>query len=358
MKKYIFLLTVVVILPLFSLNVSAEEVTKEYFSDFEKILPDWLSGITEDSDRLLETVGIRGVVSEIISAVMGERGRILSFLLMLVGCVALITLAGTMGGKIGEATSSSVGVICSVLIFGVLSDAFEDITSSIEELNVFFNSLIPITAAITAVGGGAQSAAVGAGGMYLTVQLVSSFGQRLLSSFAALGLGISLLSSVGGSVISSVARGVRSLFFWVLGIFTAIIGAGFSLQTVVASAKDSMSMRAAKYMATGLVPIVGSTVSGALSTLASGLSYAKGIIGTGAIIAIIGMVLSPLALLLLYRLSLSVGGILSDFTGSSAGRIFDSFRFSLDMMIALYALSAMIYIFEIILFMKMGVAIL
>ena len=358
MKRFLYLLTFVVIFSLFGIVASAEEVTNEYLVEFEKILPDWLSGITEDEGRLRETVGIQAILNELISAIKGEGSQITSFFLMLVGCVTLINLAGTAGGQIGDTASSGVGVICSVLIFGVLSTAFEEISSSLDQLNLFFSSLIPITASVTAVGGGVQTATVSAGGMYLTLQLVGGIGQQLLLALASLGLGVSLLSSVGGSVLTSVVRGIRSTFFWVLGIFSAIISAGISLQTLVASAQDSLSIRAAKYMTTGLVPIVGSTVSGALSTLASGLSYVKDVIGAGSVIAIVGMIISPLALLLLYRLSLSLAGILSDFTGSFAGRIFDSFRFSLDMIISVFALSAVIYIFEIILFIKIGVAIL
>ena len=254
MKKYIIMLTIIVIIPIFCLPVSAEELTDEYLSEFENILPDWLSGVTEDTDRLLDSVGIRGIISEIVCALKGDEGRIASFALMLVGCVALTSLAGAMGGKTGESASSAVGVICSTLIFGVLSDAFMDISSSFEELNRFFGSLIPISASVIAFGGGVQSAAVSAGGMYLTMHLVGSFGQQFMFAIAALGLGISLLTSVGDGGVGSVARGIRSVFFWILGIFTAVIGAGFALQTSVASAKDSMTVRAAKYMASGLVP--------------------------------------------------------------------------------------------------------
>jgi hypothetical protein len=64
-------------------------------------------------------------------------------------------------------------------------------------------------------------------------------------------------------------------------------------------------------------------------------------------------------LLLLYRLALSLSIILADFTGAkSVGGVFSSFRFSLDMLIAVYAISALVFVFEILLFIKMGVAIL
>jgi stage III sporulation protein AE len=118
-------------------------------------------------------------------------------------------------------------------------------------------------------------------------------------------------------------------------------------------------MSAAKYAASGMIPVVGSTVAGALSTLASGLSYAKGIIGVGAIVVIVGIIISPLVLLLLHRLALSLALILADFLGvSGASRIFGAFRASFDSLIAVYALCSVLYIFNAVLFMKSGVALL
>ena len=112
-------------------------------------------------------------------------------------------------------------------------------------------------------------------------------------------------------------------------------------------------------MASGLIPVVGSTVSGALSTLAAGISYSKGVIGAGAIFVIISIVLAPLVSLLAYRFALSLASMLAEMLGAcAASRIFTAFRFSLDSLTAVYALSSIIYILEIILFAKAGVALL
>jgi stage III sporulation protein AE len=167
------------------------------------------------------------------------------------------------------------------------------------------------------------------------------------------------MSSLGNRSALTVGKGIRSLFFWAIGIFTTIITAVFSLQTLISSAADSAAMRSAKYMASGLIPVVGATVSGALSTLAAGISYAKGIIGAGAIIAILSIISAPLVTLLGYRLALSVASMVAELVSSTtAVRIFTAYRFSLDTLTAVYALSSIIYILEIILFAKVGVALL
>lgn len=359
MKKCIIMLTILVVLPFFSLSVSAEGEAEEYISDFEEILPDELSGITGDTEELIEYSGARWIFGEILSVLNDGGSEIGAFFLLLIGSSALIGLASLCPGNFSKTVVTCVSIAVSVLIFGRLSRLFLSVTESLSELCDFFGALIPITVGVTALGGGAASATVQSAGMYTALSLIGGFGGEIFSSVSALGLAMSLASSMGSEGALTVSRGVKSLFSWLLGIFTAILTGTLSLQTMIASAADSAAMRAAKYMASGLIPVVGSTVSSALSTLAGGLSYAKGVIGGGAIVALLSIALSPLVMLLAYRLALSIGIILSGFTGGGrASGIFSAYRFSLDTLIALYALSAVIFIFQTVLFIKIGVALL
>ena len=357
MKKVLVLLIIVVILPMFSLSASAEGEAGGYISEFENILPESLSGITE-ADNLAEMVSIKGLISNLFSAIRGESSGAIAFFLQLLGCVALISAAETLGGKMGEEVGSAVGIVSSILIFSSIRQVHIGVSESLNEVSSFFASLIPITAGVTALGGGNATAATQSSAMYMTVSLIGRFGFEIFGAIISLGLAVALLSAFGAEEITAISRGIRGVFFWLLGIFTTLITGSFALQTLVSTAQDSMSIRAAKYMASGLIPVVGSTVSGALSTLASGLSYAKGIIGTGAVVGLICLIISPLATMLLYRLALSVAIMISDFVGKGAAKILSAYRFSLDLLVALYALSALIYIFEIVLFIKIGVALL
>jgi stage III sporulation protein AE len=117
-------------------------------------------------------------------------------------------------------------------------------------------------------------------------------------------------------------------------------------------------LRAAKYALSGTVPIVGSTVSGALSTLFGSLSEARAVVGVGAIAVVFFLAASPLVLMLLYRLALSVATWIFEFLGEAGiGSHFLAFRSALDTLISLYALSSVVYILEIVIFIKGGVSV-
>lgn len=359
MKKIILLLTIVVIIPMFCIKISASDVLDEYINDFENITSNDLGIGAADTDRLLEMASFRSIFNGVLEAVLQNGGRVFKFFLSLLGALMLMSVSSFCHDRLSSYVERAIGIICTVVIFEPLHELVVTVGEALLALSDFFSSLTPIAVGITALGGGVAGANVQAVGMYTTLSAVSSLCTKIFSVINGFGMAVCVLTCLGSDGASSVFRGVKELFSRVSGIFTALITAAFSLQTLIASAADSASIRAVKYAASGLIPVVGSTVSGAISTLAAGIAYAKGIVGGGAIIVILYLALSPLCLLLMYRLSLSVSMIAADFVGiSGAGKILSSYRFVIDMALTAYALSALIYLFEIIVFIRMGVTLL
>lgn len=357
MKKYIFLLSIVVIILAFPCFASAEKTPEDYILEFKSILPEESSGIVENSDVLLSRFSIKGLLKEIASAVSDEGSDVVAFALTLLGLVTISALASNCHESFRAQTEAAVGVIASLSVFPTVNEAFSSISASLSALGEFFTALTPITVGMTALGGGNATAGVQAGGMYTALTIVGGVGSRLFLALSSFGLAIASTSALGNKSASAVGKGIKGLFNWAIGIFTTTITAIFSLQTLVASAADSAAMRTAKYMATGLIPVVGSAVSGALATLASGLTYAKSLVGGGAIAVLVSMALSPLIMLLIYRLVFTAAISISTLVGAeSCANSFTAYRFAFDMTISAYVLSVILYLFQIILFIKVGVA--
>jgi stage III sporulation protein AE len=348
----------VVIFSFFTLPVSANEEIDELLSQFESIVPDDMQGITEDSNALVERFSIKGLCELILASAKGERGNFLSFCLLLLGSVAIYFLASGCHADFKKQTEASVGCLIALAVFPTVLSALSSVESSIVALSDFFAALTPIAVGITALGGGAASSTVQAGGMYTAFTFIGGVGSRFFLILTSLGLSLALISAFGTHSVKSAVKGIRGIFGWAVGIFTTLITSVFTLQTLVASAADSAAMRTAKYMATGLIPVVGSAVSGALATLASGLTYAKAVVGGAAIFVIVSLAVSPLVMLLLYRLALTLGASLAGLL--DAGGISDlllSYRFVMDMTVTAYVLSVIVYLYQLILFLRMGVAI-
>lgn len=358
MKKRLKFITIVVILMLFSLPITASETHEDYLSEFEEILPEGYEGLA-NADGAYALVGFDAVLKIVADGISGEAGEVGAFFLLLLGTLILAHLGSFYSGPLSETCEAAVALVSSILIFRSLYPTFLSAMETVGELSSFFALAVPIMTGITLSAGGVSTAAVEAVGMNFTVSIVTSLADGALLPLGAFAFSLGLLASLGDDSASTLARGIKSVFGWLVGILTTLFLGVLSLQTVITSARDSAAMRAAKYAAQGMLPVVGGTVSGALSTLVGGLAYAKDIVGAGAIVLILTASLSPLAIMLLYRLALSAVASLADALSATAlSRSLSAFRFATDTVIVIYSLSALTYILEIILFMKGGVGLL
>lgn len=365
MKKALMLLALFAaffsIFSVSSLAYGEEETVTSIWEEFCKIAPGD-SQLSLDGEEMISGVGIDSLLSEIISSIKGEGGRALSFFLMLFAMAMLIALAESgypfENAAFSKHVSAAIAMIAAVIIFGRIGPVCFSVKESLLFLTDFFSSLVPILTAILTAGGNIHAAPVQALNMNITLSLISKLSSSLLLPLCFSLFALALAGSVDGGGISAVSKGIKSTFMWLLGISTTVILAAVSMQSVIAGAADSAYLRAAKYAASGMIPVVGSTVSSALATLSGGLSYVKSAVGISAVFIIICTALSPLISLLLHRFAFSVSVSFLDYMGSSGGvRVFSAFRAALDALISVYVISTIIYISEIIVFMKCGVEI-
>ena len=110
MKKALILLSIVVILPLFSLNIAAEDKVDGYISDFEDILPDGFRGLS-DTDNLMERAELSSLLSEVLRALSDGKGDIVAFFFTLLGSVALMSVGALCHDRLSGAVQTSVGIV-------------------------------------------------------------------------------------------------------------------------------------------------------------------------------------------------------------------------------------------------------
>lgn len=352
MKKMLKILTIVVIFWVFSLKVCADGYVDEYIDDFTEILP---GGVSSDAEELLDGVGIDALIGEIYNILSGNASRAVGILLIIVSFGIFSSLIESAPIKNKGVCRSALGAILSLSLLPQIVPIFTSARDAVSSLVDFFSSAVPIFTAITVAGGAVSTASVQAVGMNFTLSLLSGSFISLMIGAVTLSLAAAVLSFFDDGIFSGLSRAIFGFFKWIVGIGAALIMGTLSLQSVVASASDSAAMRAAKYAASGMIPIVGNTVSAALSTLASGLSYARGVVGVGAIAAVLSITLSPLVLMLIVRSAFSLGGEVCSLFGTRE-RVSAAYRSALDALIAVYALALCVVIFEIILFMKSGVS--
>ncbi len=330
-----------------SLHNSAEELLNEFY----ELLPPELSG---GSMGEISHLGIDALGAEIAAVIKNGGSMVLSFLLMLIGIVVLTGLASIPPGKLGAACGGGVSLLSSFAILLALYPLFAEAVGAISEMERFFTSLMPIILSYLALGGGVTTAATASVGMQFTIWIMGLIAEAL-GGIAVAMLAVSAVSSLGESGVTRIATGVRSAFTKLMGVLLAILGGMLALQTYISASADSATMRMAKHAAQNMIPVVGTAVSGALSTLGGGLSYAGSVIGGGAVASILVVSLSPIVMLLLYKLCLSLASLLVEFSGKGGGVwCFSAFSSTLDALISVYTVTTIIYILDIIVLIMGG----
>ena len=358
MRRVIKFLSVFLFLfTLFSLTAFADE-TEDVLDDFSAIIPDGVDVRIEDVSSEL---GIDAILDEILAALTERAGDAVKFFLLLFGFAVVISLTSHSSLGTDAALDSAVGIavcaIASASIFAALYDVCAALRHSLTTVVDFFSAAIPIFTLISTSSGAVSTASAQAFNMNLTLAIIEKFctGALLPTSFAVFSLGFT--ASISDSGAGNVARGVKSAFMWGVGLVGSLLAAVIAMQSVVASAADNATLRAARYAASGMIPIVGSTVASALSTLGGGMAYLKSTVGMGSVAVILVLSIAPLVSLLLYRLSISACLIYLEFSGSSGGvRCYSAIRAALDTLIAVYSTSVLVCIIEVVVFVKGGVS--
>ena len=358
MKRIIRFLTVAAILfTLFSVTAYADE-PEDIMRDFSDIIPGGTEVNTED---LSSQLGIEAILAEVAAALSDSAGETLSFFLLLLGFAVLISLTSHASfgtdAALDSAVQAAVSAIAAASIFASLYNVCASVRQGLTSVVDFLASAIPIFTAISTSSGAVTTASTQAFNMNLTLALIEKFctGALLPTSFAVFSLGF--VASVSDGGVGNVAKGAKSVFMWGVGIVGSLLAAIIAMQSVVASAADNATLRAARYAASGMIPIVGSTVAGALSTLGGGMAYLKSTVGMGSVAVILALSIAPLISLLLYRLAISACLIYLEFSGSAGGvRCYSAFRGALDTLIAVYSTSVLVCIIETVIFVKGGVS--
>lgn len=337
-----------------ALSAAAANGTDELLKDFSAVIPDRFKPMLQDAESIRESISTHSLSELLISELAGEKSALASFFLFFVGICVISSVAAVYRHGRDSIGHFGIFTIATSVLLTKISALLLSVISSLKEANAFFSSLIPIFCAVNASGGGAGTASAQATGMSVTVSLVSAVASRLLPFVAVTVFFLEILNLLG--LDTGIAKSIKGVYTKTLGAVTFILAIVLSFQTVIASASDGIAIRAAKYGVANMIPIVGSTVSSALSALSGGLAYVKSVVGVGAVAVIVYIFLSPLVLLLLYRMAIVVAVSLEGYFGMGEGSLGAPFLGIMDCIIASYSLCAALYVFEIILFIRYGIA--
>ncbi len=171
---------------------------------------------------------------------------------------------------------------------------------------------VPCMASLMAGSGRVAASAVFSGFFLSTVLLLSELAANVV--FPLMRILLALFTAAGVCrfpAMDAVASFFQRSIKWMLGLGCTLFVALLGVQNLMASASDSLAMKAGKFLITSSVPIVGQAVSGAISALAAGTQLARGTAAL-ALMAVIGASFIPVLLsCLAFWIVFSAAGVIA-----------------------------------------------
>ena len=314
--------------PVFAFAEDIPSAEKEVYSQLDDIL--------EDSDIGCDTAEISSFsFKELIETLKNRTEaeasaplKLLGGLLTVIAFTAVLKCIGGIYFKTASELYSTVSVLLASSATAVpVMELFGESVDSVKKCGSFIAVFIPVFSGITAASGGISTA----GAYDAAVLVASELFVQLTSGLLIPMLSIVIMLSVVGSVfkdidISSIASSVKKIITWLMTLSMTVFTAFLTLKCTLTGKADGISSKAARFVISGAVPIVGSAVNDAYSTVRSSFDMIRGTVGVTGCIGAALIILPPLIRILVLRIVLCIGSAAAElFSTESINKLLKAF---------------------------------
>ena len=375
MKKRVafFVLILVAMLCVLSLGIFAEETLPGGLSEIEEDIPDDVrdrlpdqlfsedgNEATEALTELLSAESVLGLVDELF------REGALSAVVLFAKLCGVLLLASVFNALCRSFASDTLGVamrFCSsVAIFSAVISvqigSLREVELYFQRITALMTAMIPVTGAVWAMGGNVSTATSGTATMYVLLSVCEGICATSVLPFCSVITALSLCGALwADSGLGGFIGALRKVYTFILGMIMTALMASLTTQNALTSAADSVAARTARLISSNVIPVVGGSVGEALRTVAASVGYLRSLVGIGGV-AIIGVMLLPtLMSLISARLAFLLGGGVAEMLGcDTEGRLISQLGGVYAVMIAVVAMSAVMFIFALTVFSRTAVA--
>lgn len=274
----------------------------------------------------------------------------------IITAAAICACAGTFykAGNGIDALHLATALAVAVISAGDISACVGLGRSMITELSDFSKVLLPTLTATAAVSGAVTSAAAkyAAAALFMDI-LITCVENLLIPLIYAYMAAVIAECAIGGEGLS----GAASLLKWIATSMLTCIVLAFvlylSLSGVVSGSADAATVRIAKTAISTALPVVGSIVSDAASTVLLGASVIKSSVGAFGSLAVAAVCIAPVLKLACHYLLYKGAARLSDaIAGGSAAKVAGGIAGAFGMIMGAMGACAMMLFFSIISFVQ------
>lgn len=307
-------------------NVNDE--TREYLEEL---------GIDELSfEKLFELSPTR--IFEFIFSLVTEKSTSLIDKFLLIFITLLFSAFADSFLKENNQLNKIVDCISVLIILSFVMESIgrilTDVVVSIKITNVFINAYLPIMAGVIVASKNPALAVTYNSFSIILSNIIAVFADKLLIPIISVIFTFNIISSFSSdSFHLRLNKTLRKLIIVVLSLLSTIFTGLLTTQSLLASSSDSFVLKGIKFISGTFIPVVGGTVSEAISSVLSSFLIMKSTLGVFIIIVILLINLPVMIELLVWYFFLSLCSIVSSLLKSdSITDVFDSLSSTISLL--------------------------
>lgn len=221
-------------------------------------------------------------------------------------------LQSTMSDIIHFVGYISVGAVVLACLLEVLNTGFSAVNAMKSQMELVY----PLLLTLMAASGGTVSAAVYRPAVaFLSSAIVDLFSSIVMPTSVI----VVVLAFVGNLSVDVRTEKLGDLFKsvnkWLIGLTLGVFGIFLTVQGITSAQYDGMSLRAAKYVISGSVPIVGGFLAGGVDIVVAGSVLIKNALGSFSLFILFGTILRPVLLFAAFQLFLRISAAATEPVG-------------------------------------------
>lgn len=303
----------------FEIGADVSSLNESIPSNVEDII--YENEISVENTDAVTNISPADVINYMVDQIKIKLNYPLRLLGMLLAVIAASSLTESLGNCIGNRSVQNVyGTVCVLVSIGIISDPIIKCVKTASDTLYsgcdFVLSYIPVFTGILASSGCITSASAYSAVMVVFSELASVAVAHFLMPMVSICIALGIIESVNNafdltSITDMISKAVKFILGFLMTVFIGLL----SLQSIIGASADTIGVKAAKYLASNCIPVIGGAVADAYTTLKASLGILRGGVGFFGIAVIFLSVMPALMEVLLVKLSLCIAEILSGMFG-------------------------------------------
>ena len=261
------------------------------------------------------------MLSAFLGVVFGNIKSVLPFIFTLVAIGLLSNVVGNLKSNTSGVENTTNFIFLSVAILvvlisfkGILGTTNKTLNSILTQMQIVFPILITLLGTI----GSVSSISIYNPLVAILSTLVSVVFDKFLYPLFIIIFVLTILGNLTDTIKFDKLNGfLMSTFKWSIGIIFTLFTGFLSIQGITAGKFDSVSIKATKFAMKSYIPIIGSYVSDGMDFFVLGATLVKNSIGLVGVLILIISILSPIIMVIVYKLALQLSSGILQITGNS-----------------------------------------